>query len=121
MYVKTCCVNTVTCKSRLWKHVCMTWGIEHVLFDKSRHGKLTNQNKGYEVKVKIDKSHQQACVDETKTKEVNKVKNASKERWTVPYKTLGTNSQKNYGNHPDLQKLALAIMHDVSKVWSIVS
>ena len=42
MHVKTCCVNTV--KSRLWKHVCLTLGIEHVLFDKSRHGKLTNQN-----------------------------------------------------------------------------
>ena len=36
---------------------------------------------------------------------------------------------KNYGNHPDLQKLAPAIKHDglhvdfafVSKVWSIVS
>ena len=40
MHVKTCCVNTV--KSRLSKHVCLTWGIEHVLFDKSRHGKLTN-------------------------------------------------------------------------------
>ena len=42
MHVKTCCVNTV--KSRLWKHVCLTWGIEHALFDKSIHGKLTNQN-----------------------------------------------------------------------------
>ena len=42
MHVKTCCVHTV--KSRLWKHVCLTCGIEHVLLDKSRHGKLTNQN-----------------------------------------------------------------------------
>ena len=32
------------------------------------------------VKVKIDKSHQQARVDETKTKEVNNIENGSKER-----------------------------------------
>ena len=93
MHVKTCRVNTV--KSRLLKHVCLTWGIEHVLFDKSWHGLQINQ---WELrlwgKVKIVKSHQQARVDETKTKEVNKIKNASKERWTVPNKSSGVNSQK---------------------------
>ena len=59
-----------------------------------------------EVKVKIVKSHQQARVDETKTKEVNiKIKNASKERWTVPNKTLGT-------------KICVSWMHKVATISS---
>ena len=72
MHVKIGCVNTLErCVSDMRNRTCSIRQVKRWQI---------KQSEGYEVKVKIDKSHRQARVDETKTKEVNKIKNASKER-----------------------------------------